>query len=739
MRVEKGEVVEKYEQLISIPGEIPPQVQVLTRIKPDHLKDMLPFEDRKAEILAQMTEGAVLVGQNLGYDISMLKGEGIDLSDRPWIDTSLLAALVFPELKSYSLQYMSKALKLNHEPAHRAMGDVRATMELLGHIWERLLELPPEMAEQAKEIMKKSTPGYQMLFDVLEAKGKKVPKWMERAKTRDAGRSTQETAEVVSPPVGTVALHEESLNPDSLQALVDAAAKDKGRTHWIAVKNLESMIRKINLSDATKVLYPPSLLLDPDATKNLLAQDTFTAEEGLLAVKISWFAPTHRSDIAVHGGERDVWNGKLACTEASAAYKDQFTAKPAAFIVDHRQLLAFLRDPEHAAHGALAASNHILIDDASMLEDTATKAYGHYCALDELRAAAQGNDLFMKLVDLASLWAEKTRGNEDTYIMTPADLSRPETKSMQIQIDAFLEDKSLADRTHHLLSELRALLNVKNLAGDVRWIETRPNGSVSLHSAPERVDAMLKSSLYDRFPTTLIVPEGSNGLLPEVLPPRMPTVPAEPLPLPECTVQVAFREDLKIADILRSPPTGRTIVLASSKRMIEQLFVTFTEELEAKGITLICQGLSGGQGRMEADFLASTTPVLWLLTPWMYEGVELLDGGADHLVLETVPFDHPNHPVFARRKNHFKNAFEEYCLPRVEHRLFRLLRTFCRHRTENGDVQILDGRLRDRGYGPRIRGYVEVVAGVTTKLVQQPTEAKEKTTKKSGGPQQTLF
>lgn len=734
--IRDGKIAATFEQLFSTGGEVPPQVEVLTRIKSKDLAGKPTFGEMRAELEKHLPEGSVLVGQNLSFDLSMLKGEGMDLSGRPWIDTSLLASLVFPELKSYSLGYMSTALALNHEPAHRAMGDVRATLELLGKIWERLLELPPDLATTAKGYLCRSTPGYRMLFEALEATGKSAPAWMRSLKGKTASDSPASPVSFVTPPPGVVALHEESLHPASLQVILDAADKDKN-THWIAVKNLESAVRKIRLPEDVRVIHPPLLILDPVAVERLRAQESFSAEEALLITKIDWFRPRLRAEIAVHGGERDVWNGKLACTETSEAYTGQFTAKASSFVLDHRQLLAFLADPAHAAHGALSGDAHIVIDDASMLEDTATKAYGHFCAIDELQAASQGHALLTKLADLTALWAEQTRGTEDTHLLTPADLSRSETKSMREQLDSFILDTTLPERTLHLLRELRCLLEMKTFAGEVRWIEIKPNRSIHLHGAPERVDALLRTSLYDRFPTTLIVPDGSNDFLPEVLPSTQKTMHADPLPLPPETVAVTFREDAKIPDILRNPPSGRTVVLASSKRLIEQLFVQCTEELEAKGVTMICQGLSGGQGRMEAEFLAATTPVLWLLTPWMYEGIELLEGGIDHLILETVPFDHPGYPVLARRKNHYKNSFEEYCLPRVEHRLFRLLRTFCRHRNPGGDMTILDQRLRDRGYGPRIRSYVETIA----RGEKQPSQAPAKTvvkTKKSSG-QQTLF
>jgi len=56
------------------------------------------------------------------------------------------------------------------------------------------------------------------------------------------------------------------------------------------------------------------------------------------------------------------------------------------------------------------------------------------------------------------------------------------------------------------------------------------------------------------------------------------------------------------------------------------------------------------------------------------------EGTVDRLIIDTLPFDHPNHPIASRRKEHYNNGFEDYLLPRVQHRLFRLLRKFCRHR-----------------------------------------------------------
>ena len=61
--------------------------------------------------------------------------------------------LVFPEARSFSLSYLSRSLGLSHEPVHRALGDVNATLSLLGKCWDRLCELPEEQLAPARRFL----------------------------------------------------------------------------------------------------------------------------------------------------------------------------------------------------------------------------------------------------------------------------------------------------------------------------------------------------------------------------------------------------------------------------------------------------------------------------------------------------------------------------------------------------------------------------------------------------------
>ncbi|MDD4319089.1 MAG: exonuclease domain-containing protein [Candidatus Peribacteraceae bacterium] len=705
--VEEGKVTDTFDQLF-FAEEIPPHVEVLTRIRTEDLRDKPRFEELRNEVAARLPEHCIIVGQNVGFDIGMLKGEGIDLSERPWIDTSILASLVFPELESYSLGYLSTVLHLNHAPKHRALGDVHATLELLGKCWERLLELPEPLRKEAQDVLRRGSAGYRLLFDALPAsKAKKTPAWLTMEPQEPPLVATKNDVPLLTgPKAGTIALREESLDPAHFLSVLLRAAETPV-TDWVAVKNLDAFVRRLPapLVPKLRVLYPPSHLLDPEAVRRLETAENLTADEATLLVKIRWYKPVTRNDLPLHGGEETVWRGALACTDSSQAYLDQFSNLPTVVLIDHRQFLHILETPDHPANQALARNAHAVIDDASMLEDTATKAYGWYCSMGDLRAASTQSERLMKLTDLAQLWIEKVRQSQPIRNLTVPDLGTPETKGLRMQIRDILTGEKLPPQITVQLECLEKILTPENVDSRFAWIEIRQDGSQHLQSVPEHLSALLKELLYDRVPTTLLLPPGSAETVGEILPGDVTAV-VEATGTEEARLPVAFPIQT-LQDVLASPPSGKTVILLPGKGTIENLYVKYTEMFEEKGITLICQGIGGGQGRMRAEFLAAPAPTVWLLTPWVFEGIELPPDTVDHLIITQLPFDYYSHPVLSRRSARYRNGFEDYFFPRLLHRLFRLLRTFSRFKKPDGDVRILDERVRTKGYGKDVIQYMK--------------------------------
>lgn len=709
VRVEKSEVVDTYEQLLSIDSEIPAEVQVLTRIKQPDLEGEPTFDAKRSEVLEHIGENTLIVGQNVSFDIGMLKGEEIDLTDRPWIDTSMLASMLFPEFESYSLGYMSTVLQLNHEPVHRALGDVRATLELLSKCWERLLQLPAEEQENLQRIFSKSTPGYALLAAAVpEATATDAPTWLTMpAPTATQNKETSSEIDLPRPDSDAVELIEEPPQANILSSILRAASAEPGIQHWIGVKNIEATVRRYALSTEARVLFPSFLLLNPTGKDELLAQDTFSADEATLAVKLLWYKPYTMGDIPIHGAEPAVWNAKLACTDDSPVYVDQFSDLPSVIVLDHRQLLSFLADPDHTAHGALQEGAHVIIDDASMLEDTATKAYGWYCDLDTLRAAAEGHSALTKFADLVHIWAERTRNYQDIRYITVGDLGSPDVAALRKQAATLLEDSTIAPTSKRLLSHLSMMLDAESLQNRIAYIELRYNGKLVIHSAPEKIGSFLQDNLYNTFSVSLLVPPHSNEQLQEIIPRETAVqVRSDLWDQFDPPFAIEFPEDMPLDSILSDPPAGKTIILAASKRSIDDVFVRYAEDLERQNITLICQGFNGGIGRTRAEFLAADEPTVWLLTPWAYEGVDLPKGSVDTLCLMGLPFDHPSHAIFSKRSEHYRNPFADYSLPRMLHRIFRLLRNYSSQCTDSASVLVLDNRIRTKQYGKKVFSYL---------------------------------
>jgi hypothetical protein len=318
------------------------------------------------------------------------------------------------------------------------------------------------------------------------------------------------------------------------------------------------------------------------------------------------------------------------------------------------------------------------------------------------------------------------------YLVLP-DLSTPETNGLKEQVQTLIDDKAMTPQVLKSLKDLMKILDVKNLQHRITWIEQWQDGALVLSSVPESIGLLLKEDLLSKTGAVLLVPQGCSSLLPEILPPGFKADPkAVYKPKSGTNLSFTFDPELELQDIVLNPPAGKTIVLAPSKGTMETLYIKHAEELEAKGVTLVCQGLSGGQGRMQAEFEGAKAPAIWLMTPWSFEGIDLPDNTVDHLYIKALPFDHPSHTVLSRRAQHFGNAFMEYLMPRLLHRLFRLLRTFARLKSANANLVVMDERIFSKDYGRAIKAYLETFSG--TQVAEVKAEPKEKVSAKPAEP-----
>lgn len=159
IRVEGGQIVDTYQQLINPGASLPQFITNLTGITENDLADK-PLFAAVANELHEFLDGAVFVAHNVRFDYSFLKQEfkriGKTFCPRQLCTVRLSRAL-YPEQKSHKLQHLIDRHGLQVSARHRAYDDAHA-------LWQFLqltqVQYGTEVVEQAiaKQIKKPSLP-----------------------------------------------------------------------------------------------------------------------------------------------------------------------------------------------------------------------------------------------------------------------------------------------------------------------------------------------------------------------------------------------------------------------------------------------------------------------------------------------------------------------------------------------------------------------------------------------------
>jgi DNA polymerase-3 subunit epsilon len=134
VRIEELSIVAQKSFLIRPEIHIPEFIQKLTSIKESDVATAPLIEEVIDEILEFMGD-SILVAHNTSFDIPFFNSV-LRRMDRPEllnksICTNLMTKYMIPNLLSSNLNYMSKIFNLEHQKAHRALDDTKASAELL--------------------------------------------------------------------------------------------------------------------------------------------------------------------------------------------------------------------------------------------------------------------------------------------------------------------------------------------------------------------------------------------------------------------------------------------------------------------------------------------------------------------------------------------------------------------------------------------------------------------------------
>jgi ATP-dependent DNA helicase DinG len=160
-----------YSQLVNPGRKIPIFIQKLTGISDLMVSDAPVISDILPDILP-LLDDAVVVAHNAAFDVGFLQHalteEGYSPFNGYIIDTIELTRILFPDLGSLQLSFLTSYFELEHAEAHRALSDARATSKLLQLCIQKARELPLITLQRLVEMTRSCRTDLSELFSWIE-------------------------------------------------------------------------------------------------------------------------------------------------------------------------------------------------------------------------------------------------------------------------------------------------------------------------------------------------------------------------------------------------------------------------------------------------------------------------------------------------------------------------------------------------------------------------------------------
>ena len=145
VQLDRWKVVDEYSRLVNPGRRIHPRAQAVNRIYARDYRKAPAFKEIAGEVWERL-EGSICVAHNVSFDLRFLSRElgdcGYPVETLDWIDTRLLAGIVFPNERT-ALEAVAERLGIEQPAnAHRALPDAQTTAAVLEGLSRQLMALP---------------------------------------------------------------------------------------------------------------------------------------------------------------------------------------------------------------------------------------------------------------------------------------------------------------------------------------------------------------------------------------------------------------------------------------------------------------------------------------------------------------------------------------------------------------------------------------------------------------------
>jgi predicted DnaQ family exonuclease/DinG family helicase len=165
VRVEDGKITAEFSELVKPERQLPEFITRLTGITERDLRNAGTIREVLPSFL-DFVSGYMIVGQNIGFDVSFLRTAAGWGNFGATVDTAELARILLPMLPSFSLDSLIEFFALTAEARHRALPDARITAEVFLRLLEMVRLVPDSLLNEITRISSRTGSG---LYDLFQA------------------------------------------------------------------------------------------------------------------------------------------------------------------------------------------------------------------------------------------------------------------------------------------------------------------------------------------------------------------------------------------------------------------------------------------------------------------------------------------------------------------------------------------------------------------------------------------
>jgi len=300
-------------------------------------------------------------------------------------------------------------------------------------------------------------------------------------------------------------------------------------------------------------------------------------------------------------------------------------------------------------------------------------------------------------------------------------------KNSKIFDSNLIEIAAISKRVEEYVNSIENFM-FENNTNEVKWIELKKykkGNSVSLNTAPLKIDTILKEYLFNQFDTiimtsaTLTVNNNFDyfkdrtgistvekreiiaRLFPSPFDFKSQVIIGIPLDIPPPTQDLfPFHIEPIITEILKISK-GKAFILFTSYMLLNLLYSQIITKPELSGITMLKQGDENRHNLLK-KFKKDINSVLFG-TDSFWEGVDVSGEALEAVIIVRLPFRVPTEPIYEARREEIeksgRDSFIEYTVPQAVIKFKQGFGRLIRNNTDRGSIIILDKRIQEKYYG----------------------------------------